>query len=219
MQIITYDKEEFVNSAAIKLKQEILFLLKSSKNITIGLSGGNSPLPVYKKLSSFKLDWERIQFFIVDERCVPLENDQNNYSNISNNLFNHINSDNFSPVVDNITYEECASQYEALIKKNVTSVDGIPQFDLIVLGMGLDGHTASLFPNTLAIDNTKDLYVLNHVEQLNTDRLTMTFPLISNSKRIVLLAQGNEKKQVLLDVINNELPIFKILPKTDVILN
>jgi len=101
----------------------------------------------------------------------------------------------------------------------VRDVNGYPQFDLIILGMGLDGHTASLFPKTQALSNEKDLVVLNHVPQLDAKRITMTYPLILNSKKSILLIKGEEKKIALYNAIENDLPIAKVINKIDYILN
>lgn len=219
INIKTYNRNDFVNESASVIKDLILELTQKQTQINIALSGGNSPLPIYEKLRSFNLDWSSIRFFVVDERCVPSSNIENNYKNICEVLFNYVSSITFPIIKEGLTYFEAAVHYEEQIREHVNVVNGIPQFDLLVLGMGLDGHTASLFPKTKALKNKTDLVVLNKVPQLNTDRITMTYPLIMNSNKIVLIANGPDKKKILDNVFKNEYPISKIIPKIYIILN
>lgn len=215
----TFKPDEFVIKSSKVLKELIENLLEEKDIISIALSGGSSPLPIYKALSTYNLDWKRIQFYLVDERCVSIKDEQSNYRNINEWFFKNIPSQCYSMVKDELSYKDTASQYEELIKKNLTSFNGLPQFDLIILGMGLDGHTASLFPNTKALNNNQDLIVLNHVPQLDTDRITMTYPLILNANKILLIANGEAKKKILDDIFKNNYPISKIIPQIYNILN
>jgi 6-phosphogluconolactonase len=217
--IKTFKPDEFVVESSKILKTIINDLLLEDNTINIALSGGSSPLPIYEALSTQNLDWNRINFYLVDERCVSTKSEQSNFYNISKSLFNSIPSNYFSMVENDLTYKQAAINYEKLIKKNVRIVNKLPQFDLILLGMGIDGHTASLFPNTEALNNNQDLVVLNPVPQLRTERITMTFPLILNAKKIVLIANGEEKKMVLNNLFNNNYPISKIIPLIYTILN
>ncbi|MDT0558057.1 6-phosphogluconolactonase [Ichthyenterobacterium sp. W332] len=218
-QLTTFSPDEFVHKSSKVLESIILDLLKEEKAINIALSGGSSPLPIYELLSTYKLDWKRISFYLVDERCVPLKSEQSNFNNIHNCFFKSLHSKYYSMVREDLTYEETAINYEKLIIKNLRSKNDLPQFDLIILGMGLDGHTASLFPGTDALGNKKDLVVLNKIPKLNTDRITMTFPLILNSKKIVLIASGEEKLNLLKNLCENNHPISKIIPQIYTILN
>ena len=112
-----------------------------------------------------------------------------------------------------------AIEYENQIRQHVKKVNGIPQFDLVILGMGLDGHTASLFPETKALKNYKNLIVVNSIPQLKTKRITMTYPLILNSNKIILIARGEHKKKLLDTISENDYPISQIIPQIHLILN
>ncbi|MGK0307151.1 MAG: 6-phosphogluconolactonase [Urechidicola sp.] len=217
--ILTFKVERFSDESSIIIRDLIANLLAENEVINIALSGGNSPLPIYNKLSKFDLSWNRLKFFMVDERCVSQDSSENNFYNISNCFFNFISSDSFPVIKDDLTYQQAAINYQETIKQHVASVDGIPQFHLIILGMGLDGHTASLFPDTEALSNDKDLIVLNHISKLSIDRITMTYPLILNAKKIILIANGVSKKKVLDNILEKEYPISKIIPKISMILN
>jgi 6-phosphogluconolactonase len=215
----TYNSEDFVAKSALELKKIIDELLLDSAIITIALSGGSTPLPIYEKLSSLKIKWNRILFFLVDERCVSVSNSDSNYGNINNFFFKKINSHSFQVIEDGVSFKECALNYEQKILDNVHMVGGLPSFDLLILGMGLDGHTASLFPNTKALDEKEALIVLNDVPQLSTQRITMTYPLLLNSKKIVMIAKGNEKKKVLENSLKMKFPVAILIPNLDLILN
>ena len=154
-----------------------------------------------------------------DERCVPIWDPQSNYGNISKQLFHKVKYESFPILNEAANYEKAALNYSETIKTHTTSVNGIPQIDLVILGMGLDGHTASLFPDTKALRNTTDLVVLNEVPQLQTHRITMTYPLLLNAKNIILIAPGIEKRKVLDNIFEDNYPISKIFPQIDVVLN
>jgi 6-phosphogluconolactonase len=217
--ILSFKEENFIDKSVFIIKKMIDDLLTENETINIALSGGNSPLPLYNELGKFNLSWDRIKFFIVDERCVPENSKENNFNNIKKCFFNYIPSDSFQIVSNSLTYEAAATEYEETIKKYVDTVNGIPKFQLIILGMGLDGHTASLFPNTKALSNTEDLVVLNNVPGLKTNRITMTYPLLINAEKIILLINGEDKRDVFKRAFETELPISKIIPSINLVLN
>ena len=211
--------EDFIENSANEIKNIIEELLKEFKTISIALSGGNSPLPIYNRLSTYNLDWKRIKFFLVDERCVDANSSENNFKNIQTVFLSKIPSECFAMVHEGKSFIEDAKNYEKLIREHVKLESQFPKFDLIILGMGLDGHTASLFPNTKALDEKDKFIVLNEVSFLNTKRITMTYPLLQNPKKLILICQGKEKKEVILNAFKKELPISRLLSKIDLILN
>ena len=122
-------------------------------------------------------------------------------------------------IEDGISFKQSADNYGRKILESVQKVKNLPSFDLVILGMGLDGHIASLFPDTKALNEKDALIVLNDIPQLNTQRITMTYPLLMNSKKIVMLIRGEEKKKVLIDSLTKKLPVSILIPKLDLILN
>jgi len=218
-KIITYKESEYVHKSAQIIKNLIQELTSNSKKINIAISGGKSPLPIYGKLKTFDLKWENISFFLVDERCVPNEDPQSNYKNIKEHFFDFIPSNNYPIISSEKPYKELAINYEELITKSLKKVNKLPKFDIIILGMGLDGHTASLFPDTKALIENKKLVVTNEIPQLKTKRITMTYPLILNAKNIILLIRGDKKLKVLQGTSNDILPISKIISHINLILN
>jgi 6-phosphogluconolactonase len=209
----TYNSADFVDKSALELKNIIQKLLQDSDTISIAISGGSSPLPIYK------IEWNRIFFFLVDERCVSISEPESNYGNINNIFFKKINAVSFSMIEAGISFKQCADNYERKILESVQKAKNLPSFDLVILGMGLDGHIASLFPNTKALNEKEALIVLNDIPQLNTQRITMTYPLLMNSKKIVMIIKGKEKKKVLIDSLTNKLPVSVLIPKLDILLN
>jgi len=217
--IKVFNESEFNDKVAKELGNILKEQLKYGKNLNVALSGGNSPLPAYKSLSLISLEWKRINFFLVDERCVGVNNPENNYLNIYRNLFKYIPSKSYPIIKNGISYSDSAKHYQELIKGNIYFSDKTPQFDLIVLGLGLDGHTASLFSNTSALKIFEELVVLNRVPELKSERITMTYPLIMNSKKIVLIAKGKSKREVLDMALKFDFPISKLINHIDIVFN
>ncbi|WP_310557790.1 6-phosphogluconolactonase [Flavobacterium sp.] len=183
--------------------------------INIALSGGTTPLPILEILKTKKLNWSKFNFFMVDERVVSIDDDSSNFGNISKSFFEGITSTRFSMVQNGISFSESIAMYQQIISNSVPiGQNGFPQFDLILLGMGDDGHTASLFPSTLALLEQKEFVVLNKVPQLSTERITLTYPVILNSKEIIVLVKGERKKEIIEELYTSEshnFPISKII--------
>jgi 6-phosphogluconolactonase len=209
------DFDVFASSILHKTVNQLLEANK--KDINIGLSGGNTPIPILEKLKDKDVNWERINFFMVDERCVPLTSDLSNFGNISKAFFSKIDSKSFSLVQENKSFEDSLFEYQREISENVKiGENGFPVFDLILLGMGDDGHTASLFPKTEALAEKKQIAVINKVPQLNTKRLTLTYPSILNAKEIIVIVKGSNKEKMINQIYTGsfcDYPIEKIVAK------
>lgn len=196
MNRISFSKSQFVNTAANYIASQFDDLLKKKDRINVALSGGTSPIPVYEKLREFSIDWERIFFYLVDERAVPLFDVQNNFQNISKSFFEHIPSKSYC--IHDGTKEAAISarEFEKTLLKNLPKSKGQIQFDLILLGMGLDGHIASLFPDNEALNEKTKPVVYTYVSQLGNHRISLTLPVINNAlKRILLI---DSKKEIIL---------------------
>lgn len=214
---IFYSKEVDFNEFASTILFEKLKQLESNNlcKINIALSGGTTPLQILEILKTKKLNWSNFNFFMVDERVVSIDDDLSNYGNISKIFFSSIESSSFSMIQNGISLSESIAIYKQNIVNNVI-VDntGFPRFDLILLGMGDDGHTASLFPNTNALFELNELVVLNKVPQLNTERITLTYPIIINSKEVIILVKGESKRKIIKELYTSKsqnYPILKII--------
>lgn len=187
----------------------------SGANINVALSGGNTPLPILESLKRKPLSWNRYNFFMVDERCVPVESDLSNFGNISKVFFNEISSKKFSMVIEGMSFSESIEIYESEIISHVKKINrSFPQFDLILLGMGDDGHTASLFPETEGLCEENKIVIINKIPQLNTKRITLTYPVIMNADQIIVIVKGKNKENIITEIysgISKDYPIERII--------
>lgn len=169
--------------------------------INIALSGGTTPLPVLEILKLQKINWQRYNFFMVDERCVSIEAGSSNFGNIYKVFFRYISSKYFSMVEKNSSFTESVEIYKTNINKHVIKKSGaFAQFDLILLGMGDDGHTASLFPETEGLSEENEMVIINKIPQLNVDRITLTYPAILSASEIVVVAKGKSKEKIIEEI-------------------
>ena len=177
--------------------------IKETGKFSVALSGGSTPKALYNKLKDHKadLDWSKVFVFFSDERSAGPEDPDSNYHMARENGFADlpIPPEQLFRMIAESNMEENAKKYESLIREHLDN----QSFDLILLGMGDDGHTASLFPNTDALKETKDLVVKNHVPQKNTDRMTFTYPLIEKAKHVLFLATGESKAAMVSSVLND----------------
>lgn len=188
---------------------------------SVALSGGRTPVTLYKKLSEKKeFPWEKTHVFMVDERFVPYESDENNYHMINTILLRHLNipPKNIHPILtSDISPETSAQKYEKDIISYCKAVrTRQPRFDLILLGIGEDGHTASLFPGTPALKETRNLAVsVCSTGPVTRERITITLPVINNAQNIFFMAEGVGKARIIKEVVedrNNMLPAAMVRP-------
>jgi 6-phosphogluconolactonase len=183
---------------------------------TVALSGGNTPKRFYELLAtpefSQNINWKKVFIFFSDERYVPHTYAESNFNMASNVLLKHIPipPKNIFAIPTSSTPAKDAATYEASVKK-ITGDDKF-SFDLVLLGMGGDGHTASLFPGTEILNEKKRLVKEVFVKEKNIYRISFTLPLINRAKQILILVSGKEKASVLKKVIskrktNNPLPV------------
>jgi 6-phosphogluconolactonase len=166
------------------------------------LSGGSTPLRLYEMIleAGSDLDWHKVRVFFGDERTVPPDHPDSNFRAAYETLLDA------APVAEAAVFrmhcelgaEVAADLYEQTIRGEFQLQPGeLPRFDLILLGMGADGHTASLFPGTPALEERERLVVANPVPQLNTTRLTLTYPVLNAARAVLFLVTGAEKAPAL----------------------
>ena len=186
---------------------------------SIALSGGRTPEALYTLLAQEPyrsvIDWAKVQVFFGDERCVPPDSPESNYGMARRAMLSKvpIPGDNIYRMRGEIDPNEAAKEYGQMLKEKF----GDGGIDLVLLGMGDDGHTASLFPGTEALNETKHRCVANFVPKLKTWRITLSAPFINQSKRVLILVAGKEKTQRLHEVLEGprdpqRLPIQLIAP-------
>jgi len=175
---------------------------------TVALSGGSTPKFLFELLADSnepfreQIPWSNIHFFWSDERHVPPDHPDSNYRMANEAMLSRV------PVAKNHVHrvpsenpdaEEVASEYEHTLIE--TTQQSLPQLDLILLGLGPDGHTASIFPGSEVLHETKRLVAAPWVEKFQTYRITMTLPLLNNGASIVFLVSGAEKAKILNEVL------------------
>lgn len=191
--------DELKNLFVARAKESI----GKKKRFDVAISGGSTPNVFYERLVSetrlSRVDWEKINFYWVDERIVEKNNSNSNFGTAAK--FLQTTPAILHPMLSGIG--NINSDIELYVKSlmELPIVNNYPQFDLIYLGIGLDGHTASIFPNTSAVTNETDWVVKNHLPWLNQDRITITFPLILNAMELCILIRGKEKLKILLELI------------------
>ncbi len=182
---------------------------------TVALAGGSTPRPAYELLASSefaeRVEWERVHVFWGDERCVPPDHGESNYRMAREALLDHvpIPDANVHRMRGELPPEEAARAYEAEIDALFREID-VTGFDLILLGLGQDGHTASLFPGTAALDEQARWVTANYVEKLGAWRLTLTLPAINAAEDVAFIVSGERKRAILYRVLEREpdAPLF-----------
>lgn len=177
----------------------------STAQFRLALSGGSTPKRLYQLLAELPaghIDWHRVLLVWGDERTVLADHSDSNYRMVRESLLQHIDipSENVLAVPEpGGDPQVAAAKYEALLREHLqpTNAAGFPSLDCVLLGMGEDVHTASLFPGTRALQESSRWVVENHVPQLNTWRLTLTAPLINSASRVVFLLSGSGKQPAL----------------------
>jgi 6-phosphogluconolactonase len=179
-------------------------------SVRVALSGGSTPRVAFGLLSNpahpwrAKMPWDRLDLWWVDERCVPPDNEDSNYRMTREAMLDHVplNPGQIHRIEGELDPEEAAARYEIAMRNGFALKDAeLPRFDVLALGMGPDGHTASLFPHTAALREVNRLSTANHVETVKDSwRVTLTRPVINNAADVFFLIGGKDKAQILKDV-------------------
>jgi 6-phosphogluconolactonase len=186
----------------------------------VALAGGTTPRGLYGMLArqaiTGEVPWDRVHVFFGDERDVPHDHIESNYGMAQRTLLDHlpIPVANVHPMSANLPdIEAAAGEYERTIREKVgAGADGIPRFDLILLGMGGDGHVASLFPSCSGIKEKQQLVLARFVPVLGRRRMTFTFPLINAARNVILLVTGEDKAQTVVKLLGDDEQARKDLP-------
>lgn len=186
----------------------------------IALSGGNTPRPIYSQVASVgeeAIPWDMTTITFGDERCVPPDNEQSNYRMARETLFDpaHVPEASILRMRGEIEPQSAAAEYEEKLHDfGKTRGEEIYRHDLILLGLGDDGHTASLFPGTAALDESERLVVGNFVPKLNAWRLTFTFRLINAARHVCFLVNANKRGDLIDRVLagDSQYPAARVKP-------
>ena len=207
--------ELFVDSAAQAITARGRFLT--------ALSGGGTPKLLYELLAHApyrdQIDWSKVLVFWGDERCVSKDDPGNNYYQAKQSLFDHVPlpADNIHRVVSELEPEDAAKDYARVLKNFAEPPYEWPHFDLVLLGMGDDGHTVSLFPGSQVDVTTPTIAVTANYQDRPAKRVSLTPIVFNSARRVIFLAVGQSKAETLANILNGEyhpelLPAQRIRP-------
>lgn len=200
--------QEINQDAASRFVRAAHDAITTKGSFTVALTGGSSPQGLYKLLSEQdyqqQVDWSKVIVFWGDERWVPLDNDLSNAKMSFETLLHHvpIPAENVHPMYqEGVAPEAFAHAYETLLNEKL-GADGV--FDLILLGMGNDGHTASLFPGTSVLDEQDKWVSAYYLEAQEMYRVTLTAPILNRARQVLVIAFGQGKAEALKQVLEGE---------------
>ena len=198
----------FFEDATNWIDDRIIAAQKDGGIFRLSLCGGSTPAPIYKALAEREnIDWNRVLLTFGDERTVPPDHDDSNYRMVKAALIDPagVPGSNVVRMCGELEPAEAAERCEAQLKK-LASLAGEDCFvhDLILLGMGDDGHTASLFPETKALEEKERWVVENFVPKFDTHRITFTYPLIAAAKEVLFLVNGAAKHEMAENVLSGK---------------
>jgi len=195
---------------ADKIFEIIYRSLKENSRCCIAVSGGETPRNVYRLMGQDETkrhaDWSRVHIFFCDERSVPPDDQKSNYGMIAQEWISHISipQENVHRMKGENDPSSAAKEYEQEIRRAFDS--GPVVFDLVLLGLGEDGHTASLFPGMDAVLEQKALVKSSFVQQVNSWRMTLTVPVLNAAREILFLAAGTQKAFIVQSVLDAKVP-------------
>lgn len=205
MQTKIFNTKEELNRSFTDYLKEIL---SEKETVTVALSGGSTPKSLFDYWSAHHktdIDWRRVKFFWGDERCVPPTDVESNYKMTRDHLFDHVGvpKNNIFRIRGENNPANEAKRYATLLEMEVEMVDGIPSFDLLMLGMGDDGHTASIFPHQIALWDSPEVCVVATHPETGQRRVSITGDVINAAQRVAFLVTGKSKAEKVREIIEN----------------
>lgn len=215
--------QELFRAAAEKFCSVGSSSIKDGARFTVALSGGSTPRGLHQELVthfSSRLPWDKVFFFWGDERHVPPDSSDSNYRMAKETLLSKLpvpQTNIFRIPAELPDGREAARKYEQTLQQFFRPAPNeFPRFDFILLGMGPDGHTASLFPGTAALEEKDHFVVANWVEKLNAFRITFTYPVLNNAASVMILVSGDEKAEMVRRALKDpsaNLPCQRVRPE------
>jgi 6-phosphogluconolactonase len=204
LNLLVYETpEELAEAAARDFVARANEAINGRGRFAVALAGGSTPKATYEVLArdySDELDWSKVHVFFGDERTVPPDHEDSNYRMAHEALLSRVRVGSVHRMRGELPPAEAAAAFEEELRE-FFGPDGPPSFDLILLGLGEDGHTASLFPETSALDVTDRWVVANPVPKLGTTRLTLTVPVMNAAKAVAFLVAGEGKAETLAEIL------------------
>jgi 6-phosphogluconolactonase len=199
LRVLT-DAEQLTEVAAKRIADLASTAIARRGRFVVALSGGSTPRPMYRLLArepyASAVDWSCVELLWGDERCVPPDHPDSNYRMARRALLDRVGipANRVHRIKGELPPQEAAAAYRAELE-TVLGEEG--RFDLVLLGLGTDGHTASLFPGTWAVEEREQDAVAVYVERLDSWRVTLTLPIINDARHVIFLVSGQRKADVL----------------------
>ncbi len=205
MKLVVHDTAEATAEAAATRVAGVI--RSAGDRVTLGLAGGSTPAATYAALRSQPVEWDRVDAWLSDERWVQPDHQRCNGRMAAETLMDHVDARFHRPVWSElIEPNDSAALYESTIR----GILGDDRPDLILLGMGDDGHTASLFPDTPALGETNRWFVAQHVPQQRETRITATYPLLWAAELLLVLVVGKSKAEALKEALAGRTPAGRL---------
>ena len=207
MSVHIYESsEELAGAAAREFAAKAEEAIEERGRFAVVLAGGSTPKAMYGILArdyANRIDWGKVHVFFGDERTFPPDHEDSNYTMAREALLDHFSLGSIHRMKGELPPEESAFAYEEELRE-FFGVEELPRFDLILLGIGGDGHTASLFPETPALEVTDRWVVANSVPKLDTIRITLTVPVINAARSVIFLVAGDDKAEALKELLEGD---------------
>ncbi|MEM7108234.1 MAG: 6-phosphogluconolactonase [Bacteroidota bacterium] len=203
MELKVYSNKQEV---AKEFSSFLVYRIETNAKLTIALSGGSTPKVVFDYLADHyqKLDWHKVHLFWGDERCVPPDHEESNYKMTVDHLLNHVSipEENIHRIKGEDDPEVEALRYGDELDNHLPEVNGLPQFDLVILGLGSDGHTASIFPHEIDLwTSEKNCVVAVHPDSRQR-RVSLTGKVINHAKEVAFLVTGEDKQEKVTEILS-----------------
>jgi 6-phosphogluconolactonase len=222
------DKQELADRLASDFQRMVEKSRNGRKGISVALSGGSTPRIFFERLALEpyldRVPWSNVNLFWGDERCVPPDDEQSNFKMAKDTFISKVNipDENVHRIIGENPPEVEAQRYGKEILKSLPSINGFPEFDWIFLGMGTDGHTASLFPNAPTLKEMNAICVVAEHPETGQKRISLTLPVINNARRVSFLVAGKDKANVLKEILEKgdsplPYPASKVNPENGVL--
>ena len=206
MSVRVYESpEELAEAAAREFVAKAGEAIEERGRSAVVLAGGSTPKATYGVLArdyAGRIDWSKVHVFFGDERTVPPDHEDSNYRMARETLLDHIRVGSVHRIRCELPPDEAATAYEQELRDFFG--EELPRFDLILLGIGADGHTASLFPETPALEVADRWVVSNPVPKLDTNRITLTVPVINAARSVDFLVAGEDKAEALKEILEGD---------------
>ena len=207
MNVRVYDDpEELAEAAAREFASRAAEAIRDHGRFAVVLAGGSTPKATYEILAhdyAGRIDWNNVHVFFGDERSVPPDHEDSNYRMAREALLDHVPMGSVHRMQGELPPGEAAEAYEQNLR-NFFGAEEVPRFDLILLGTGPDGHTASLFPETSALEVHDRWVVANPVLKLDTTRITLTVPVINAAWAVCFLVAGEGKARPVAEILEGD---------------